>query len=227
MYVCVCCVCVCVCVSSCESGHVRAFAGHLLAVLTKWLTLQQNVRWGSAGLFCLLATLQHTVSCIFSGCEYVWLQHVALLPLILLYVLAALLPGLRPCCAAATQIVANHKNGIDTDKIDYLKRDARMSGVGQAHDYTMLLHNCKVSLTSPCLSAADGPTTAPQGGWLAADLQVLCIPAPSCALSTPLAALRRSECALQHTHTHSAMCGLLGVRALCRRHWLAACRTGS
>eukprot|EP00878_Enallax_costatus_P024289 GHUV01025915.1.p1 GENE.GHUV01025915.1~~GHUV01025915.1.p1 ORF type:complete len:172 (+),score=20.45 GHUV01025915.1:346-861(+) len=43
------------------------------------------------------------------------------------------------------QIVANGINGIDVDKIDYLQRDARMTGVRCSYDFTsLLLRDCKV-----------------------------------------------------------------------------------
>ncbi|KAF6255395.1 hypothetical protein COO60DRAFT_216694 [Scenedesmus sp. NREL 46B-D3] len=42
------------------------------------------------------------------------------------------------------QIVANATNGVDVDKIDYLQRDALMTGVGQVYNFTELLRNCRV-----------------------------------------------------------------------------------
>lgn len=40
--------------------------------------------------------------------------------------------------------MANKKNSIDVDKIDYLLRDALMCGQGWLNDFRALLHNCKV-----------------------------------------------------------------------------------
>jgi hypothetical protein len=43
------------------------------------------------------------------------------------------------------QIVANAVNGVDVDKLDYLRRDALMTGIGATYDFSALLDTCTVS----------------------------------------------------------------------------------
>lgn len=42
------------------------------------------------------------------------------------------------------QIVANDDNGVDVDKLDYLRRDAHECGMGYGHDFGPILDNCRV-----------------------------------------------------------------------------------
>jgi hypothetical protein len=54
----------------------------------------------------------------------------------------------QPSCGiqCVAQIVANAVNSIDVDKLDYLMRDAKMTGVPYQHDFTPLIHNSRVWL---------------------------------------------------------------------------------
>uniref|UniRef100_A0A383VVF6 HD/PDEase domain-containing protein n=1 Tax=Tetradesmus obliquus TaxID=3088 RepID=A0A383VVF6_TETOB len=55
------------------------------------------------------------------------------------------------------QIVANATNGVDVDKVDYLRRDALMTGVGAAYDFTPLLSNCRVIEGELCFHSSQQP----------------------------------------------------------------------